>query len=113
MKALDYSPVTVYYTDGHRLTYNNIALHLYRVFVPASLPPADLLISEIDIKEGDLKPLDKSGGFLLQASVRVQDGSKVETMTRGATELLALRETLKGVIGLEMVERLALDTRVR
>ena len=65
------------------------------------------------MKRTDLKLLDDSGAFLLEASVRVQDGSKVETMARGTAELLALRERLRGVVGLEMVERLALDTRVR
>ena len=112
MKALEYTPVSVYYTDGYRFTYNNIALHLYLVFVPTSLPPSDVA-TESDVKKADLRLLDESGGFVLQASVRVQDGSKVETMIRGATELLTLRDTLKGVVGLEMVERLALDTRVR
>ena len=42
-----------------------------------------------------------------------QDGSKVETMTKGANELLSLKEILKGVVELEISDRLALDTRVR
>ena len=86
MKALDYSPVSVFYTDGHRLTYNNIALHLYRVHVPASQPLPIVSSSEAEISKADLKLLDESGVYLLQASVRVQDGSKVQTMTRGAPE---------------------------
>ena len=45
--------------------------------------------------------------------MRVQDGSKVETMTKGSLELLSLKETLKGVVELDMGDRLALDTRVR
>ena len=45
--------------------------------------------------------------------MRVQDGSKVETMTKGVNELLSLKETLKGVVELEIGDRLALDTRVR
>lgn len=60
-----------------------------------------------------MRVLDASGAYILQASVRVQDGSKVETVQRGVSELLGLRETLRGVVELEMVERLALDTRVR
>jgi len=66
-----------------------------------------------EVKKADLRLLDESGGYLMQASVRVQDGSKVETMQRGANELLGLRETLRGVVELEVVERLSLDTRVR
>ncbi len=57
--------------------------------------------------------LDTSETYILQAAVRVQDGSKVETMTKGVNELLNLKETLKGVVDLEMGDRLALDTRVR
>ena len=34
-------------------------------------------------------------------------------MTKAVNELLSLKETLKGVVELEMGERLALDTRVR
>lgn len=45
--------------------------------------------------------------------MRVQDGSKVETMTKGVIELLSLKETLKGVVEMEMGDRLALDTRAR
>ena len=57
--------------------------------------------------------LDLSGTYILQASVRIQDGSKVESMTKGVNELLGLKETLKGVVELEIGDRLALDTRVR
>ncbi len=34
-------------------------------------------------------------------------------MTKGSLELLSLKETLKGVVELDMGDRLALDTRVR
>ena len=57
--------------------------------------------------------LDPSGAYVLQAAVRIQDGSKVETMTKGTNELLALKEMLKGVVDMEVGDRLALDTRVK
>lgn len=66
---------------------------------------------QIEISKSRL--LDPSGTYILQAAVRVQDGSKVETMTKGVNELLSLKETLKGVVEMEMGDRLALDTRVR
>lgn len=34
-------------------------------------------------------------------------------MAKGVNELLGLKETLKGVVELEIGDRLALDTRVR
>ena len=57
--------------------------------------------------------MDPGGSYILQATVRVQDGSKVETMNKGVTELVNLKETLKGCVDLEMGDRLAMDTRVR
>ena len=111
MAALDYSPTSAYYTEGHRLSHNNISMHLSRVLVPsASIPPS---ADPGEVQKADLRLLDESEAYILQASVRVQDGSKVETMQRGANELLGLRETLRGVVELEVVERLSLDTRVR
>ena len=84
------------------------------MLVPSSSPPAGF---EVDIGDGvkrdDLRLLDESGGFVLQAAVRVMDGSKVETMVRGGEELWGLRDVLRGCVDLEVVERLALDTRVR
>lgn len=43
----------------------------------------------------------------------MSDGSKPELMTRGIKELLALKEMLKGVVELAVVDRLSLDTRVK
>lgn len=60
-----------------------------------------------------LLPLDTSGAYLLQATVRVLDGSKPESMVLGINELKGLRELLKGVVELEVSDRLALDTRVK
>lgn len=65
------------------------------------------------IENSESRLLDPSETYILQAAVRVQDGSKVETMTKGVNELLNLKETLKGVVDMEMGDRLALDTRVR
>lgn len=58
-------------------------------------------------------PFDRSGSYILQASIRVQDGSKPESMTLGITELQAFKEMMKGVVNLEVGDRLAMDTRVK
>ena len=49
---------------------------------------------------------------MLQASVRVAD-TRPEILTQGTNELTALRDTLKGVVAIEVGDRLALDTRVK
>ena len=61
----------------------------------------------------ELQPLDTSGGYLLQVSARVSDGSKPELMDKAFAELAGFRDLLRGVVALQPVERLALDTRVR
>lgn len=109
MRALDYSLTSTYLTSGHRLSHNSTSIFLYRPLLPS---PSSSPSSSSSITR-DARPLDASGGYILQAAVRVADGSKVETMTKGVNELLALKETLRGVVEMEAGERLALDTRVR
>ena len=111
MTGLGYSHIASYFTQGQRFTHRNISLQLYRLLVTTKDPAKR---SDIDsFKESETKLLDQSGNYLLQASIRVQDGSKVEIVTKAVNELWALRETLKGVVELAVVDRLALDPRVR
>ena len=105
--TLDSRHVSTYTISGHRFTHHSISLLLYRITLPAA--ENDSTTNE----PPHTRLLDPSGTYILQASVRVQDGSKVETMTKGVNELLSLKETLKGVVELEIGDRLALDTRVR
>ncbi|KAK4694665.1 hypothetical protein P7C71_g2957, partial [Lecanoromycetidae sp. Uapishka_2] len=108
MSALDYSHTSSYLLKGHRFTHLSTNILLYRLLVP---PTRSSQAPPLEISRPQL--LDPSGTYMLQAVVRVQDGSKVETMTKGMNELLSLKETLKGVVEMEMGDRLALDTRVR
>ena len=101
--------VSTYTISGHRFTHHSTSLFLYRIGLPATASENEPISS--GLPQGQL--LDPSGTYILQASLRVQDGSKVETMTKGVNELLGLKETLKGVVDLEIGDRLALDTRVR
>ena len=60
-----------------------------------------------------LCPLDPSGSYILQAAIRIADGSKPESMALGIDELKGIRESLQGIVNLEVGDRLALDTRVK
>ena len=108
--------VSTYTISGHRFTHHSVSILLYRITLP---PPPPTTVTEDDSAASaepaapQARLLDPSGTYILQASVRVQDGSKVETMSKGVNELLNLKETLKGVVELEIGDRLALDTRVR
>jgi len=60
------------------------------------------------------KEFDKDGkSWVLQTSVRVGNANEQETVGRGIEELKVLKGELKGVVDLEIGDRLSLDTRVR
>ncbi|KAK4691231.1 hypothetical protein P7C71_g5721, partial [Lecanoromycetidae sp. Uapishka_2] len=114
MSALDYSHTSSYLLKGHRFTHLSTNIQIYRLSIPPlSLSQNSASSASTIANDPMTRLLDPSGTYVLQASVRVEDGSKVETMTRGVNELLNLKETLKGVVELEMKNRLALDTRAR
>ena len=104
--------------------HNNVIVLLYRLLrVPeTNSNPLKVSGGRSEAGPGSLdavhhlsswKPLDPSGSYILQASVRVQDGSKPESMSLGTSELQNFKEMLKGVVDLEVGDRLAMDTRVR
>lgn len=43
----------------------------------------------------------------------VQDVNKPELMAKGVNELMALKETLRGVVDINVGDRLSLDKRVK
>ncbi|KAL8684977.1 MAG: hypothetical protein Q9218_008046 [Villophora microphyllina] len=102
MSSLEYQQISMHHLRGHRFTYNSISLLLFQ---PLILPPNSGVSS-------GFVPVDPQT-WILQASLRVQDGTKPDQMARGVKELMALKEMLKGSVELEKVERMALDTRVR
>ena len=81
------SQTSTHHLQGHRLTHNAISILLFQ-------PPS--------------QPL-----YILQLAVRVADGTKPALMDRGVKELMALKEQLKGVVDVDVVDRAVLDTRVR
>ncbi|KAI9848172.1 MAG: Mediator of RNA polymerase II transcription subunit 18 [Sclerophora amabilis] len=126
MDAYGYNYVSEYVLEGHRLIHNNIILLFYHILrFPADMevqtdPASDSTTNgssaaprEILPPYASLLPLDSTNAFVLQASIRVQDGNKVEPMTLGMTELKGFKDSMRGVVDLEVGDRLALDTRFR
>ncbi|KAL6714845.1 Mediator of RNA polymerase II transcription subunit 18 [Lecanora helva] len=111
MSALDYSHTSTFHLSGHRFTHLSTSLSLYRILLPTfpSNPPTTT--THIPPLATTTRPLDPSDTYILQASLRVQDASKVETVNRGMAELMGLKEMLRGCVELEAGERLAMDTR--
>ncbi|KAI9793512.1 MAG: Mediator of RNA polymerase II transcription subunit 18 [Peltula sp. TS41687] len=123
MNGLGYRYSSEYMLYGHRVIHNNIILLLYRLLRRSERDTANLSKPAGGIEDENIfkalsdhsswVPLDQSGSYILQASVRVQDGSVPESMSVGITELLAFKEMMKGVVDLEVGDRLAMDTRLK
>ena len=94
---------------GHSFTHNSIALRLFETLQSSSNNTTVGAAEDL----AKLLPLDRSGAYLLQASLRVQDGSRPELMGRGFSELTDLKKTLQGVVEIGPAERLSLDPRMR
>lgn len=60
-----------------------------------------------------LQPLDPSGGYILEAKVRIQDINHTAVMDTAVREMAAFQEQMKGCVELALPDRLALDTRVK
>jgi len=123
---LGYTLQAPYFTENLRFVHGNVIITLSQTLVPAAFPPPSSrgAEGEEDMSLGDevfgkpwpregLKLVDQSGGWVVQAAVRVANNTDVDNINVGVNELGALKEVLKGVCELDVVERLALDTRVR
>ncbi|PWW75254.1 hypothetical protein C7212DRAFT_352425 [Tuber magnatum] len=60
-----------------------------------------------------LQPLDPARSWVLKAAIRVKSHQDLESVSTGHNELKGFKELMRGICDLEVVERLALDTRVR
>lgn len=105
--------VTEYVVEGDIFIHNDIVIFLHRVLQY----PTD----EEEYREPrrqlpafqEMAPLEKSGSYVLQAAITVQDGSNQETMKTASQHLFGLREQLRSAVRLEQADRLSLDTRAK
>lgn len=105
--------MTEYVVEGDVFIHNDIVIYLHRVL---HYPSGDQEFREPRRQLPalkDLAPLEKSGSYVLQASIMVQDGSNQVTMKTASQHLFGLREQLKSAVRLEQADRLALDTRAK
>ncbi|KAH7030537.1 mediator complex, subunit Med18 [Macrophomina phaseolina] len=111
MKATIY--VSEYIDEGSQFVHQNATILLHRILrFPSSDQSRDRPLESLP-PLNDLELLDKSGAYVLQVSIKINDNYKPETRDKAQAELLALKAMLKGVVDLEPAERLALDTRVK
>lgn len=99
--------------EGDIFVHNDIVIFLHRVL---NFPSTDQETREPRRQLpslADMIPLEKTGSYILQASIAVQDGSNQETMKTASQHLFGLREQLKSAVRLEQADRLSLDTRAK
>lgn len=98
--------------EGDRFVLNNIVIFLHRILqwqTPIAPPSINTPVS---FGSTNLKPLDPSGGYVLEAKIRVSQ-SDPALIKIGEDQLLSLKTRLNGVVEMKVPERLALDTRVK
>ena len=105
--------VTEYLVEGDVFIHNDIVIFLHRIlhYPAGEREPREPRRTLPGLKE--MAPLEKTGSYVLQASITVQDGSNQETMKMSSQHLLGLREQLKSAVRLEPADRLSLDTRAK
>ena len=98
---------------GHKFFDRDIILFLHKIMhMPDAPEPADVMNHSFLDEPDELRPLDSSGGYLLQAYIEAVDGGPQEVKDRATGQLLAMKETLKQAVALTPGDRLALDTKV-
>ncbi|KAL4900574.1 mediator of RNA polymerase II transcription subunit 18 [Aspergillus multicolor] len=114
MNAWGYSFVTEYVVEGDVFIHNDIVIFLHRVLQYPVHPGQEPHEPRRQLPSfRDLSPLERTGSYILQAAITVQDGSNQELMRTASQHLFGLREQLKSAVRLEHADRLSLDTRAK
>jgi len=102
-----------YYVEGQRFTCRDIAISIYRHLLPQKPDEGAAEVKDDMVKLDDMKLLDPSGAFVVEATVRIDDRTKPALVQTATEELNWFRSEMKGSIDMRVPERLSLDTRVR
>lgn len=101
---------TEFIQAGERFTLGNIDIRLQRTcLLPQSSSPAEVAPRT----PNDLRLLDDSTSYVLQASLTVGEDGKPEVMTGAFDEMARLKDLLKSLVDLQLGDRLTMNTRVR
>ncbi|KAH8697177.1 putative RNA polymerase II mediator complex subunit Srb5 [Talaromyces proteolyticus] len=113
MNSWGYEFVTEYVVEGDVFIHNDVVLFLHRVLNYSDEAPKTQQPQKMLPPFKDLTLLDRSGSYLLQTAVTVQDGSNPEMVKTATQHLFRLKEQLRTAVRLEQADRLSLDTRVK
>lgn len=99
--------------EGDVFVLNDIVIFLHRVLLyPTGTQESHGPRRQLPAYQ-ELSPLERTGSYVLQAAITVQDGGNQEMMRTASQHLFGLREQLKSAVRLEMADRLSLDTRAK
>ncbi|KAE8144902.1 mediator of RNA polymerase II transcription subunit 18 [Aspergillus avenaceus] len=112
MNAWGYSYVTEYAVEGDAFILNDIVIFLHRVLHYPTEQESHAPRRQLPPFQ-QMSPLERTGSYVLQASITVQDGGNQEMMRTASQHLFGLREQLKSAVRLEQADRLSLDTRAK
>ncbi|PYI04943.1 mediator of RNA polymerase II transcription subunit 18 [Aspergillus sclerotiicarbonarius CBS 121057] len=113
MNAWGYSFITEYVVEGDVFVLNDIVIFLHRVLLyPTGAQESHGPRRQLPAYR-ELSPLERTGSYVLQAAITVQDGGNQEMMRTASQHLFGLREQLKSAVRLEQADRLSLDTRAK
>jgi mediator of RNA polymerase II transcription subunit 18, fungi type len=105
--------VSQYVLEGHKFYDQDITLFVHQVLqMPQASDEQAIALTKSIPPVSELRPLDSSKGFVLQASIEAVDGNNHEVKEKAVQQLMAMKETLKQAVTLAPGDRLALDTRV-
>lgn len=108
-----FSYVTRYYIEGQAYYDHDTTLLIHRLRqLPAAKDTKDAGdISKVPLTS-ELRLLDPSGGWIVQAAVEISDANIQELKDRATRQLLTWKDTLRQSVNLAPADRLALDTRI-
>lgn len=109
LAKLHYDLKRTYTIIGNRFVYGNVIVRIVRFHIPES----DTIDLASLTPPADLKLLDPSGNWLVEAVTRVQDLSSTELTDKAKRELLSFQSLMEGAIDFYTPDRFALDTRIR
>lgn len=117
---MGFSMQASYFTDNLRFVLGNVVLQMSQILVPNwgppdQAPPPQMVPGQIgDPYHPDgLRKVDESGGWMMEAHVKVGNNNDVAAVDAAVKELEYVKDQLAGVVGLTVVERLAFDTRCK
>ncbi len=98
---------------GSRFYDNDTTIFVHKVLLLPQVAAEEAISDKAFLSNiNKLSELDGSGGYIVQASIDIVDGSNSELKDRATRRLLGIKEALKQAVELTPGDRLALDTRI-